>query len=418
MLFAPKVAPVEEQSPVEEQQLSPEQPKEVEAEAEDELSLDNQPEENQVDSESPSQLTFPGRLSAVLPRHADPALRNNPLPAKDAEMVQIEPTPAEPAEIPQEPVVEGGNEELIGDPMDIDDTEADENAPSATVTTPPQSPPQQAINPAFGLRAKDLNDDVSDSEDELACSAKTYNKLQDDTTLSFAGVPATPTPGAFKTPRAGLPSSAIKAANRAIRSVSKGSRFGFTPLANQLSEWKASSPSKLANVVQASSPEFKDEGFSLLKEHDTAPAESTPSRGFFDEEMRIRMEMENQAAMEAALEADINAKYEEPEFDDIPITSEDVELAAEANEMSLMETAEIEMRESYAHEDAISEASQEYGDENAVPIDPALLGPVTPIRPSAPRAFHTVSKVPFEASRRFYAWDPEEAQRKCVEASS
>ncbi|KAI0839142.1 hypothetical protein F5Y06DRAFT_28790 [Hypoxylon sp. FL0890] len=396
-LFAPKTSPVEEKAPVEEVEEPAEEPELIEAEEKDE-----QHEEEEAQLESPSQLTFPGRLSAVLPRHADPALRDNPLPIKDVEMVQPEPTPAQPIEAQAEPVIEVAGNEPVEDPMDIDEAEPkEEDAPSdvpgPAVTTPPQSPPKQATNPAFGLRARELDDhDMDESEDELAGSGKTPTKHQDDTTFSFSAVPATPTPSTLKTPR-GMPSSAVKAANRAIRSVSKGSRFGLTPLASQLGEWKASSPTKKSAEALKPSPDF-NEGFSLLKENDTAPAESTPSKSFFDEEMRIRAEMENQAAIEAALEAEIEAAYGDgmPEFDDIPIIDEDVELAAEANEMSLMETG---------HDDSVSEASQEYGDENAVPIDPALLGsnagarrlePVTPVRPSAQRSFHTVSKVPLK----------------------
>ncbi|OTA68539.1 hypothetical protein K449DRAFT_323561 [Hypoxylon sp. EC38] len=403
-LFGPRTSPVEEKAPTEVAQPS-EQPELMETEDKDELALDEQRGENEVQLESPSQLTFPGRLSAVLPRHADPALRDNPLPIKDIEMGQPEPIPTKPAEAQEEPVVEAMNEpiETVDDPMDLDEVEQKEEdvpskAPSATATTPPQSPPKQAINSAFGLRARELDDhNMDESEDELAGCGKTPTKDQEDTTLSFNAVPATPTPSTLKTPR-GMPSSAVKAASRAIRSVSKGSRLGFTPLASQHSEWKSSSPTKKSFEAQVPSPELKDEGFSLLKENDTAPAEATPSRGFFDEEMRIRAEMENQAAIEAALEAEIEAAFGDgiPEFDDIPITEEDVELAAEANEMSLMETA---------HDDSISEASQEYGDENAVPIDPAILGsnasarrpePVTPMRPSTQRTFHTISKVPLK----------------------
>ncbi|KAI0106693.1 hypothetical protein F4814DRAFT_428823 [Daldinia grandis] len=400
-LFGPKPSPTDEKVLAEETQ-QPEQHEIIEAELE--FQSGEPTEENQVELESPSQLAFPGRLSAVLPRHADPALRENPLPIKDLDVKQPETAIEGPVKEQKDPIIEAGADGLADDPMDVDEleTKEEEKAPSPAPTTPPQSPPKQDINLDFGSETKGL--DASDSEDELAYSGKTLSKYQDDAVFTFtAGVPSTPTPSTSKPPR--LPSSAVKAASRAIRSVSKGSRF-FTAIANQLNERKGQSPAKASNEVHIPSPEFKEEGFSLLKENDTAPAESTPTRSFFDEEMRIRAEMENQAAIEAALEADIAARYDEPEFDDIPITTEDIELAAEANEMSLMEIAEVdEVKESHAHDDSISDASQEYGDENAVPIDPALLStnagtrrldPVTPVRPSAPRGFHTVSKVPLK----------------------
>ncbi|KAI2604577.1 uncharacterized protein GGS25DRAFT_466974 [Hypoxylon fragiforme] len=384
-LFTPKTSSTEVQDTPKE--LTPEEP--VAAETQAEFSLSEQPEEPQVENNSTPLLEFPGRLSAVLPRFADPALKQNPLPAMEAQPAQLE--SAQAVEIQQEPTVDANNDEINDDPMDLDEPEIEkEEIPKEVPTTPPTP----VVNSAFSLREKELDDDMSDSEDELASSGKT---------LSFAGVPATPTPSTSKTLR-GVPSSAAKAASRAIRSVSKGTRLGFPTPSGQLT----SSPSKQDKLEERLSPEFKDEGFSLLKENDTAPAESTPSKSYFDEEMRIRAEMENQAAMEAALEADIAAKYDnddDPDFSIMPITQEDVQLAAEANEMSLMEVDEV--KDVHGHDDSVSDASQEYGDENAVPIDPALLGtnasarrlePATPIRPSAAKAFHTVSKVPLKAA--------------------
>ncbi|KAI2616090.1 hypothetical protein GGR54DRAFT_611156 [Hypoxylon sp. NC1633] len=404
-LFAPKTSPTEEKAPEEDTQQN-DYPEQIDVDdADDEVKLDKQPDENYVELESPSRLLpFPGRLSAVLPRHADPALRMNPLPAMDLQIEQPDSIPAKPVDTLERSIAEAGDDELGADAMEIDEPEhKEEPVPSPAPTTPPQSPLPRAINPAFNLRAKALEDnDVSDSEDELAMSNKFVAKYQEDTTQSLDGVPSTPTPSTSKTPRNGMPSSAMKAATRAIRSVSKGARYGFTPLANQLSEWKASSPTKQGNAGNVTSPGSKDEGFSMLKEDD-----ATPSNRFFDEEMKIRAEMEQaQTAIEAALEADILANYEGPEFAGINITREDVELAAEANEMSLMEPSQIEeMKEGHARDDAVSEASQEYGDENAVPIDPALLGPsagarriepVTPAHQSSQRTFHTVSKVPLK----------------------
>ncbi|KXJ91214.1 hypothetical protein Micbo1qcDRAFT_162837 [Microdochium bolleyi] len=118
--------------------------------------------------------------------------------------------------------------------------------------------------------------------------------------------------------------------------------------------------------------------------------------------MKIRADIE----MEAMLEADLAATYgDDLMFGDdmMDITNEDVELAAEANEMSLMDTADVEARAgAYSQDDTASEASQEYGDENAVPIDPALMSagsqkpaPLTPARPVM-RTFHTTSKVPLK----------------------
>ncbi|KAI1632103.1 hypothetical protein F4809DRAFT_629357 [Biscogniauxia mediterranea] len=369
-----------------------------------------QPAQQQSTIESPAQLEFPGRLSAVLPRHADPALKDTPVSSATSSIEQDKPVVADSTEA-QNDLVDAA-ENPAAEPMEIDEVEtkeADEviaeDATAAATTTPPQSPPASVTNPAFKLREKELEDqDMSESEDELALSAKMSSKYEDDTTLS--GVMATPTPATLKNPRAGLPSSAIKAASRAIRSISRTSNMGFTPLAMKLGEWKASSPMKQVKMKsQPQSPaESTDDSLSLIED---APAESSPCNGFFADEMQVRTDMDTQAAIEAALEADIAAKYDDPEFDDLDITHEDIELAAEADEMSLMDTDPVEVADARTHDDSISDASQEYGDENAVPIDPALmetsrgarsfsLAPETPMRPSAPKPFSTVSKVPLK----------------------
>ncbi|KAI5927264.1 hypothetical protein F4810DRAFT_649993 [Camillea tinctor] len=393
----------------EHQSLEPEEKYEEEEKGEEV----QQPAQQQSAIESPAQLEFPGRLSAVLPRHADPVLKDTPVSGETSPIEQEMPAVVESTE-PQANLVDAA-EDHDSEPMELDEAETKEAgeeviAESAASTTPPHSPPPSVTNPTFKLREKELEDQyMSESEDELALSAKMSSKYEDDATLT--AVMATPTPSALKNPRAGLPSSAIKAASRAIRSISRTSNMGFTPLAVKLGDWKASSPMKQVKMEpkmepQPQSPaESTDDSLSLIED---TPEGSSPSKGFFADEMRIRAEMETQAAIEAALEADIAAKYDDPGFGDLDITHEDVELAAEAHEMSLMDTDPVEeMADARAHDDSISDASQEYGDENAVPIDPALAGtregarslsfaPETPVRPSVPRGFATVSKVPLK----------------------
>ncbi|KAI1334304.1 hypothetical protein F5Y15DRAFT_401863 [Xylariaceae sp. FL0016] len=397
---------------------------------------------DEIHLESPTELTFPGRLSAVLPRHADPALRENPLLAPRQHIEPTEPLVAQgPGDKDFEEMKGPKTEEQLDDPMEVDEVEPGQ--PKATVdaeaeviqASRPLSPLKRMLNPAFGLRAKDLDDQyASESEDELAASGRKFSAHQDDTTLTFngAGVPATPTPFSFGSSRDSIPSSAVKAANRAIRSVSKGAKIGFTPLATQLGEWKTSSPLKLGKVVQMPLPtqQNEDEEFSLLSDKDFPAIEVSPSKGFFEDEMRVRTQIDNQAAMEALLEAEFAARYDntdlEPEFQDMAITNEDIELANEAEEMSTLEPEEaLETGSGQGHDDSISDASQEYGDENAVPIDPALLEgraavrglsviPTTPIRPSTQRSFHTISKVPLKPADDSA---PKSVRRRCASVS-
>lgn len=120
-----------------------------------------------------------------------------------------------------------------------------------------------------------------------------------------------------------------------------------------------------------------------------------------------------------------------PILEDIPITTEDVELAAEAEALArmsdVMDTTDGADKDGSQHSisDNLSEASQEYGDENAVPLmaefitrplnvnlytpadttsrvtrraSAALAHPTTPVRPQAAvREVHTVSKVPLKS---------------------
>lgn len=401
----------------------------------DDIEMSQEDEEEEGHLESPAQLEFPGRLSAVLPRDADPALQDKALSLVEDVEAELEPSvpdhvshepEADPEHTPSEPQVVA-TEPVLEDAMDIDDTEMEDADPlSPQATTPPRST-VRAMNPMFGLRQKDLLAfDNYESEDELASSGKNLLKFQDDDTLTMTTV-GTPTPGASKTPSGGLPSSAIKNAGRAIRSVSRGSKLGFTPLARQLSEWRAGSPLKLGNTDSPSlNREVYEEENSLVEADVSAVLDVSPAKGtFFEDAMKVHADADagadadaegdsdaqfDEAAMEAALEADIAASYE-PVFDDVPFTNEDVELAAEANDMSLMEPEQVEeMLDIQTHDDSISETSQEYGDENAIPIDPALLGatagrprhsmaavpPVTPMRPSTTRPFNTTTKVPLK----------------------
>ncbi|KAK3951791.1 hypothetical protein QBC32DRAFT_362353 [Pseudoneurospora amorphoporcata] len=120
-----------------------------------------------------------------------------------------------------------------------------------------------------------------------------------------------------------------------------------------------------------------------------------------------------------------------PILEDIPVTIEDVELAAEAEALARISDV-IDMTDGvdkdgsqHSVSDNLSEASQEYGDENAVPVmaefttrplnvnlftpadttnrvtrraSAALAHPTTPVRPQAAvREVHTVSKVPLKS---------------------
>ncbi|KAI0198301.1 hypothetical protein F4808DRAFT_452082 [Astrocystis sublimbata] len=418
----------------------------------------------QLGSPAP-QLTFPGRLSAVLPRYADPALKQNPLPAPSlpAPSPQVNDAASHNLEssVTSEPVnneLTTARPEIVSDAMSENQSPAEgctntsetvsavtakENPSASGAENNDQDTDQYLATPekqttdmvesqsdkcdveesfdatsigdsstpkttqhrgTFALREQDMeSENMSDSEDELAFSNKAITKSHDAASISVTQ-PTTPAPlikGPVK-----LSESAIRTASRAIKSVTRTSTMG---------SWRASSPIKARQTPKKSTTqaEESEEEYSLVEDND--PIVETPSaKGFFDEEMRVREEMETQAAIEALLEADIAAKFDKHDFG---ITDEDFTFITDDEEMSPRSVRETDQNTPLDR--SISEASQEYGDENAVPIDPALMGDqgnlVTPQkRTITSREYHTSSKVPL---KRGDDSPPRTFKRRCSTAS-
>ncbi|KAM0338230.1 hypothetical protein ACHAPQ_002465 [Fusarium lateritium] len=335
---------------------------------EEQAEMDFDTADDDVFNEPMENLQFPGRLSAVLPRYADPALKKDMGIVEAEEVVAVDEAPIEPepvADVQKEIVAEvepvADEAELTDqeDSMLVDEenTEADdipqESEPEHSTST--QSPVQEQ-NPMFQLRDKDLQpteDMDSDSDEENGPSSNV--------------APATPTPFVRNTPK-----------------TSRASIGGFSALADRMGSWKASTPVKMAPLTgnKATSK------FTVLQENAATPRSnaSPASTHYFEDEMTVRAGMED-------LQADKTAEIEEPTFDDMEVTEEDVELANEANEMSLMEPEILEdIVNTEAFDDTLSEASQEYGDENEVP---SSMGPMTPVRPVM-KTFNTTTKVPLK----------------------
>ncbi|KAB8302138.1 hypothetical protein EYC80_005586 [Monilinia laxa] len=391
-------------------------------------------------------LEFSGRLSSILPRSADPAL---------SQSVELQSQVDEPVE----PVIEDIQESL-DDPMIIEKTnDVVEVAETIEIqsTTPPCSPPTTSTGNAFELREENTAiDDHSESEDELAPAAKEHSPtpLADYrfSTNDFASSPATPARLASinKTPKTATNQSPVRSLRRFNQE-----KIGFTPLAKQLSDWMAASSGKADEDddegVEPVSPCRKAPGKEVSEDISAtaaSPAIISPAKSsYFEDEMRIRDELymaENEST--PSDDDDDDAEISEPEFDDIELLEEDVDLAEEADELSMLDPGAFEegnkesdewnneendegkvesdeddevtiMANSEEHvaepapENTPSEASQEYGDENDVPIDPALLAPesqspaqslpaqsafMTPKRVLTERTFHTVAKVPLK----------------------
>lgn len=367
---------------------------------------------------------FSGRLSSILPRDSDPAL----------------PT-AEPEASEAEDGLEIGKGE---DPMVIDET--------VTVVgfSPPSSPPE-TVTGAFSLRELDDNPfRDSESEDEHGAESPKRSAVLPTgfrtSSSGFAASPATPTPftAISKSPKTGR---SVKMSNSSI---------GFTPLAKQLSDWMPASPDQ-RGAVGSEAPPGNHEAEDTVSTEVAAAAQPSPTRSsYFDDEMSVRDGM--QITSDAQEQIIDDADFSPAELDE-----EDYALAHEADEMSLLEPGEIKnldcaingpARCELEHIDAIqgvadefinpkqdtstetmdelidmaagidpatSEVSQEYGDENAIPIDPALLALdsqapstpkfVTPKRVLVERIFHTVSKVPLKGEAEASAVKPSPMKR-------
>ncbi|KAK3393714.1 hypothetical protein B0H63DRAFT_25413 [Podospora didyma] len=342
---------------------------------------DDMMDENGDDAipDSPTRLRFPGRLSAVLPRHADPALASNmmslPEDAEDEEDEDVQVTE-----------VENVENAALSDAMavaDVHSEEEDQPVHSADIS-PPCSPPAAAITgrAMFGLREKDL-----DGYDHDATESETD---EEEPASDFHVLPATPCPAVSSSKKANIRTPSV--GRSTVKRVRMDDKFGFTPLADQLSGWTAG-PSPLKTGAGQET---------LVPTSRAVPAVSEPSpmrNTFFEDAMSAAGPAEADLANEEE-EKEMAADLDSPVLEDIPFSEEDVALVAEANEMSLMEPEEVEEMIYHEHQnsmdDSISEASQEYGDENENPIDPNL-GPITPQRAAmAHREFHTVSKIPLK----------------------
>ncbi|RFU72438.1 breast cancer suppressor brct [Trichoderma arundinaceum] len=237
---------------------------------------------------------------------------------------------------------------------------------------PTESPPKAetpAHNPLYQLRQKDLDPchDLSSASDS------------EDDTLPFERITGTPSISGEKTPRTRASRSPLKQSRR--------STLGFTALSDQLGSWSAASPVKSAH------------SFVVETEPVSAEEDESPEDGI--EPLHRDTPMKNAFSSNEALVENVEEQTEDVEA---MITDEDVALAQEANEMSLMDPMESEDGSSARHsfDDSLSDASQEYGDENQVPVDGAAPSsqpqapPVTPVGRPMTRSFNTTTKVPLK----------------------
>lgn len=354
-------------------------------------------DEDNVFSGPVASLKFPGRMSAVLPRDIDPVE-----PQENEFMVQSEEVTA--AEAKQDHTDKEG---ALAETIPEDDAQAPEcgtdsdsavtQSPSALYHTDEEALPiatSTPANPKFQLRSKDLDpchDMNWESEDDLSPT-----KVM-DSTLS--------------------PSTRSPAKSRRVT-------MGLTSLADQLGSWSPADP--IAHRTEREAPvceTMSNESVEIMVDpvgeaaDESVSATTSNTSSCFEQEMSARLSLAGDTSPLAPVEYDQGMG--EPVLEDVMITDEDVELAQEANELSLEApgpTGEEAHERSFS--DEVSEASQEYADENQVPVDPAINGstpliPVTPVRP-APKIFNTTTKVPLKPAD--YS-TPSPVKKRCFSAS-
>lgn len=248
------------------------------------------------------------------------------------------------------------------DTIIIDQSEPVTSTDDTLETSKNAETPTVFKGPAFSLASAALRrvSIESGSEDELASPEKRYGV----TPLRRHGVTAQD----FSTPAV-------------IDSDISEDQLSFTPLADQLSSWAASSPNKHNTTSRSRRARgmfsLGDAGMIVAPEQIVGDIRSPAKSSFFEDEMVMR--------------------DGEVEVEDASIAEMDV-----GNEQDL---AALQVSQE-------SQASEEYGDENAMPSDAEILRAeqdhtltctpakvFTPAKISQqPREIHTVSKVPLRAS--------------------
>ncbi|KAL6887629.1 hypothetical protein HDV57DRAFT_489281 [Trichoderma longibrachiatum] len=338
----------------------------VDAEEDEEAEVEaGEDEETEEAEEGPLQVTeTPDPLP--VDEEADDAVEDSIVVATGEEQVEDEEAPVEDDDAESE------------DTMVLDDVEAEAEEPAEST---PKAEPQP--NPRFSqLRQKDLDpchdmSSMSDSEDD---------------TLPFERSTATPSTSGERTTSARASRSPVKQSRR--------STLGFGALSDQLGTWSAASPVKSARSFVVEN-EAEDAEEDLLEHEVDASNPDTPMKNAFSGRERLSMQPEGIAL------PDMGDAEDQQLDEEAMITDEDLALAQEANEMSLMDPKEEDDAANTRHsfDDSLSDASQEYGDENQVPVEsptpsaaPRAPPPVTPVSRPVTRSFNTTTKVPLKAA--------------------
>ncbi|OAA34082.1 brct domain containing protein [Metarhizium rileyi] len=349
---------------------------------------------------------FPGRMSAVLPRHADPLLSG-----EDTEdeghggQFYLMGCPASEEVARAESFPDAGNDRSAAQVLETTETseecvtvfgkQAGENkSPDESWKTEAQTNDTVCTAAPATKRGKvlQLRGSTLDPCQDLASDFESEDDLS-----PLKQLPA-------QKNRLGGRCTNARDSIHATRRDSRRSTFGFTSLTEKFGAWVPASPTKgatggsvFAEGVHDGSIVVSTEIPEAIVGCGTSPMKST----YFEDEILVHADVKS-ACQNAQSEVEQRTSDDAVTMDDITMTKEDIALAAEASNMSLMPQYLDDSFERQHGDDALSEASQEYGDENQLPEDPALLArrlfaPSTPTRSiQRQKVFSTTTKVPLK----------------------
>lgn len=199
-----------------------------------------------------------------------------------------------------------------------------------------------------------------------------------------------------------IQSSDVRQSICVLRSGSRRSTIGLTSLAEQFVAWPTASPAKQSDL-EAAAHAITDANSSIFEQDKSQVPQETPVNSTYFEDELVVQTSRQQLYEQRPLTGNGSSNVVMSHTNDIVMTEEDVFLAQEVESMAIERPKLGEEASNHgSNDDTTSEASQEYGDENELPLDPALAKPgstelpSTPSRPLQQRYFFTTTKVPLK----------------------
>ncbi|KAG5981913.1 hypothetical protein E4U55_002532 [Claviceps digitariae] len=203
----------------------------------------------------------------------------------------------------------------------------------------------------------------------------------------------------------GRRSSYLDDSIHATRRRSRRSHMSLQSCAEESGSWSATSTvqsetsaSSIAKEFNSTLPKDVSHGSLEIFGSDTSPIINT----FFQDEIMVHTDLTSSKKQSMSVRP---GEYESDDaipMEDVAMLDEDVALAQDANVMSSMfQQRSEEIADNRVCDETLSEASQEYGDENEQPVESTLASNrtpqiATPARRLPQTAFFTTTKVPLK----------------------